>query len=440
MWRAVDGDVVDLEFWVCLLVTGGLAIGAATVALIVSAMLIRLGDRRDVPLLHSQLRLGRRPLIAIAVTAAIAIAAHGFGQPIGWQRATTVLVISAACWLLLRGVLVGELVLFNRLRMEVADNRRIRRARTQVTLLRRVIAVIVVMLGIAGALMTFPELHAFGASLFASAGIAGIVAGLAAQTTLANMFAGMQLVFTDAVRMDDVVVVEGEWGWIEEITLTYVIVHIWDERRLVLPTSYFTSKPFQNWTRNEARVLGSVILYLDYQTPVPLLREQARKVIEASPLWDRRDWVLQVVDTTEHAIVVRVLASAADGPSAWDLRCEIREELLIFLQQHCPKALPVRRVISRVDLGKELEPADADLADTDLADTHLADTDLIATELINAGLADLALDEWGGPVESPPAISIDLTPVERAAPTPVRRAELRRARHRSRGSREPSSL
>jgi small-conductance mechanosensitive channel len=408
MRRAVIGDVVDLEFWVCLLFTGGLAAGAGVVAVIVAALLIRIGHRRDLPLVHAQLRLIRRPLIAIAVTVAIAIAARAFSQPVGWQRVTAVLVICSACWLLLRGVLVGELILFNRLRMEVADNRRIRRARTQVTLLRRVIAVIVVSLGIAGALMTFPAMHAFGASLFASAGIAGIVAGLAAQTTLANMFAGMQLVFTDAVRMDDVVVVEGEWGWIEEITLTYVIVHIWDERRLVLPTSYFTSKPFQNWTRNEARVLGSVVLYLDYQTPVPLLREQARRVIEASPLWDGRDWVLQVVDTTEHAIVVRVLASAADGPSAWDLRCEIREELLSFLQQHCPKALPVRRVLSRVDLGKEFE------------------------------LTDLAVDEWGCPADSPPVTSIDLTPAAR--PAPVRRAELRRARHRIRSSRETSSI
>nr|WP_269328548.1 mechanosensitive ion channel domain-containing protein [Kineosporia babensis] len=229
--------------------------------------------------------------------------------------------------------------------MDVADNRRIRRARTQITLVRRVLGVVVIVLGVAAVLMSFPQMRTFGASLLASAGVAGIIAGLAAQTTLGNMFAGLQLAFTDAVRIDDVVVVEGEWGWIEEITLTYVVVHLWDERRLVLPTSYFVTTPFQNWTRNQARILGSVMLYLDYATPLTELREYAQKVIDANPLWDRQAWVLQVVDTTETTMLVRVLASAHDGPSAWDLRCDIREALLTWLQTHHPQALPVQRNI-----------------------------------------------------------------------------------------------
>jgi small-conductance mechanosensitive channel len=211
--------------------------------------------------------------------------------------------------------------------------------------LRRVVAAAVILLGLGTALMTFPELRTFGASLLASAGLAGIVAGLAAQTTLANIFAGLQLAFTDAVRIDDVVVVEDEWGWIEEITLTYVVLHIWDERRLVLPTSYFTTTPFQNWTRTQARVLGAVTLYLDYATPLTALREHAEAVIAASSRWDRRDWVLQVTDTTETTMVVRVLASAVDAPTAWDLRCEIREALLTFLQENHPESLPVQRVL-----------------------------------------------------------------------------------------------
>jgi hypothetical protein len=194
--------------------------------------------------------------------------------------------------------------------------------------------------------MTFPELRTFGASLLASAGLAGIVAGLAAQTTLANIIAGLQLAFTDAVRIDDVVVVEEEWGWIEELTLTYVVVHIWDERRLVLPTSYFTTTPFQNWTRTQARLLGAVILHLDYATPLAPLREFAHQVISASPLWDGKDWVLQVTDTTDTTMVVRVLASAADAPSAWDLRCNIREALIVYLQQNHPQSLPVTRIMA----------------------------------------------------------------------------------------------
>jgi small-conductance mechanosensitive channel len=393
---------VDLEFWLCLLFTSGLAVGAGLVALLVVSLVVRIGRGYGSTSVLTQVGLCARPLMALAMATAIATMANLFSTATGWQRVTTVLFIGAACWLMLRTARVAELVMFNRLRMDVVDNRRIRRARTQVTLLRRVLAVAVVLLGIAGALMTFPEMHAFGASLFASAGIAGIVAGLAAQTTLANMFAGMQLVFTDAVRMDDVVVVEGEWGWIEEITLTYVIVHIWDERRLVLPTSYFTSKPFQNWTRNEARVLGSVVLYLDYETPLTRLREQARIVIEASPLWDRQDWVLQVVDTTEHAIVVRVLASAADGPTAWDLRCEIRESLIAFLQENCPKALPVRRVISL--------PAEPEL------DLAAAELDLTKLDPRNQPV-DLTEPAWGQSANPPP-------------PVDARRSDLRRAERR----------
>lgn len=191
----------------------------------------------------------------------------------------------------------------------------------------------------AAILMTFEELRTFGASLLASAGLAGVIAGLAAQTTLGNVFAGIQLAATDAVRIDDVVVVE-EWGRVEELTLTYVVIHLWDERRLVLPTTHFTTTPFQNWTRKEARVLGSVLLHLDFQTPVEALRLHAQQVIEADPRWDGRDWALQVIDTSDRAMVVRVLASAHDAPTAWDLRCGIREELLRWLQAEHPEALP----------------------------------------------------------------------------------------------------
>ena len=290
-----------------------------------------------------------------------------------WPNTLTavIAVIWSACWLLVRLLVVGEQIVLGRLRTDVEDNRRVRRARTQVTLLRRFVVVLVVVLGIAVGLTTFPPLHAFGASVFASAGVAGIVAGLAAQTTLANMFAGLQLAFTDAVRIDDVVVVQEQWGWIEELTLTYVVVHIWDERRLVLPTSYFTTTPFENWTRTQARLLGSVILHLDYATPLGPLREYAHSVIAASPLWDGKDWVLQVVDTTDTTMVIRVLASAADAPSAWDLRCDIREALLVWLQQHHPQSLPVTRVLPMDDAPfapADLRPVDESRPGSTMAD------------------------------------------------------------------------
>ena len=199
---------------------------------------------------------------------------------------------------------------------------------------------------VATALLSLPGLKGAGASLLASAGFLSVVAGLAAQTTLGNVFAGLQLTFTDAMRLDDVIVVEDEWGRVEEITLTYVVLALWDERRLVLPTSWFTSHPFQNWTRIESRVLGEVVLHLDYAVPVGALREQARAIVEQSPLWDRHDWVLQVVDSTPSTMVVWVLASAADAPSSYDLRCEIREKLLGWVQAEHPQGLPHLRVAS----------------------------------------------------------------------------------------------
>jgi small-conductance mechanosensitive channel len=318
---------------------------AAAVAWVVAYLFTRIARRADLPSLVALDRYCRRAWVVTISAIAMLVTAHGLDLSAGWRRAAAILLIGASSWLLVQLLLVGEVIVLGRLRVDVEDNRRVRRARTQITLLRRVVAAAVILLGLGAALMTFPELRTFGASLLASAGLAGIVAGLAAQTTLANIFAGLQLAFTDAVRIDDVVVVEDEWGWIEEITLTYVVLHIWDERRLVLPTSYFTTTPFQNWTRTQARVLGAVTLYLDYATPLTALREHAEAVIAASSRWDRRDWVLQVTDTTETTMVVRVLASAVDAPTAWDLRCEIREALLTFLQENHPESLPVQRVL-----------------------------------------------------------------------------------------------
>jgi small-conductance mechanosensitive channel len=308
--------------------------------------IIRAVGHRRLPSLVTLDDFCRLPFVLTAATAAVMISLQDeTGVAAGWRRLSGILVITAVTWLLVRGLRAGEQIVYARLRTDVADNRRVRRARTQVTLMRRILVAVFVLVGLAAVLMSFPNLRTFGASILASAGLAGIVAGLAAQTTLGNVIAGLQLAFTDAVRMDDVVVVGEEWGWIEEITLTYVVLHIWDERRLVLPTSYFTTTPFQNWTRTESRVLGSVLLHLDFATPLGPLREHARQVIEASPLWDQKDWVLQVVDTTETAMVVRVLASAQDAPSSWDLRCDIREALLSWLQEHHPQSLPVHRVV-----------------------------------------------------------------------------------------------
>jgi small-conductance mechanosensitive channel len=258
--------------------------------------------------------------------------------------------IASVSWLLTKLLFIVEDTALQHVRVDVRDNRRARKVRTQLATLRRLTAVVIAVVAVAAILMTFSSLRAYGASVLASAGVAGVIAGLAAQTMLGNVFAGLQLVFTDALRIDDVVVVEDEWGRVEELTLTYVVVHLWDERRLVLPATYFTTTPFQNWTRSESRVLGAVELHVDPATPIPALRERARQVIDAHPLWDRRDWVLQVTDSTEFTVVVRVLASAADAPSAWDLRCDIREQLVAWLQEEHPESL------TRLRTQPELQP------------------------------------------------------------------------------------
>jgi small-conductance mechanosensitive channel len=343
------GDAILAE-WACPLGVAAAAAVAAALACLIAVLMAglgRLGRRRGLSVVLAADRLCRWPWIWTVTAVAVEVTVRSCPDVAeGWRRAITISVITTGCWLIRRLLAVGEQAMFARLRVDIEDNRRMRRARTTISVLRRVINAVVVLLGLGAALMTFPDLRTVGGSLLASAGLAGALAALAAQTTLGNVFAGLQLAFTDAVRIGDVVVVEGEWGLIEEVTLTYVVVHIWDERRLVLPTSYFTTTPFQNWTRHQAGLLGAVTLHLDYAAPLEPLRERAYEVIKASPLWDGKDWILQVVDTTETTMVVRVLASAADAQSSFDLRCEIREALLVFLRGHHPEALPVHRLVS----------------------------------------------------------------------------------------------
>jgi hypothetical protein len=197
--------------------------------------------------------------------------------------------------------------------------------------------------------MTFPSIRHVGESLFASAGLAALAAGLAAKSTLSSLVAGVQIALTQPIRLDDVVIVEGEWGWVEEITTTYVIVRIWDLRRLVLPLSYFIEKPFQNWTRQTADILGTVFLYTDYTVPVEEVRQEVHRILEASGMWDGKVWNLQVTDAKDHVIELRALMSAPNGGKAWDLRCHVREKLIEFMQRKYPQSLP--RVRAELDRG-----------------------------------------------------------------------------------------
>ena len=219
-----------------------------------------------------------------------------------------------------------------------------RRVYTQIGVISNIIIVGIILLTVSFILMTFPAVRQIGVSLLASAGVLGIVLGFAAQKTLGNIIAGIQIAISQPIRLDDAVVVENEWGWIEEITLTYVVVRIWDLRRLVLPISYFIEKPFQNWTRTSADIIGSVFLYVDYTVPMEEVRQELYNILEKSPHWDKKVKVLQVTNTTERTVELRALMSAADSPTAWNLRCEVREKLIEFLQKKYPKGLPRTRV------------------------------------------------------------------------------------------------
>ena len=319
------------------------AAGAALVVVeAIHLVVVRLGKRS---VLWADLaRTAHAPFRALVVVFAVRLAVtHGVDDFNG--RATVrhlllLAIIAASAWLIGALLLVLEDFALTRWRTDVPDNLRARRLKTQVVMLRRVTIAGIVVLAIGVMLMTFPGVRALGASVLASAGVISVVAALAAQSTLGNVFAGIQLAFSDAVRVDDVVVVEGEWGRIEELTLTYVAVQIWDDRRLILPTSYFTTKPFQNWTRTSSAVLGTAEVDVDWSAPVEDLRTELRRVVGLSELWDGRVCVLQVTDATGGMIRLRALVSAVDAGTLWDLRCLVRERLVSWVWENGQGALP----------------------------------------------------------------------------------------------------
>ncbi|MFH1812242.1 MAG: mechanosensitive ion channel domain-containing protein [Pseudomonadota bacterium] len=257
-----------------------------------------------------------------------------------FEHSLSLLLILGVAWLLLALAAVLEEVLLQRFRTDVADNLQARSVQTQVRIIRRLLGVAVMVVALASILMSFERVRQLGAGLLASAGLAGLVIGLAAQRALANILAGIQIAFTQPIRLDDVVIVEGEWGWIEEITLTYVVVRIWDLRRLVLPISHFLEKPFQNWTRVTADILGTVYLYTDYSVPLDALRRELKRIVEKSDNWDGKVQSVVVTAAQERCMEVRALVSSSDSGKNWDLRCEVREGLLAFLQQDYPGSLP----------------------------------------------------------------------------------------------------
>ncbi|MFH8804712.1 mechanosensitive ion channel family protein [Streptomyces sp. NPDC017936] len=255
-------------------------------------------------------------------------------------RTLTLVLIGAAAWLAIRIAAAVVETSYSRYARVHRDAARVRRVRTQVSLIMRVVSAVVGVVAVAAMLLTFPAFRAAGASLLASAGIIGIVAGVAAQSTLSNMFAGFQIAFGDMVRIGDTVVVDGEWGTVEDITLTFLTVRTWDERRITMPVSYFTSKPFENWSRGTPQMTGTVYWHVDHSAPLDAMRDKLRDVLRECPAWDGRAYGLDVTDTTPSTLQVRALVTAKDADDVWTVRVTVRERMIRWLSEEHPYALP----------------------------------------------------------------------------------------------------
>ncbi|WP_347756327.1 mechanosensitive ion channel domain-containing protein [Agrococcus sp. ProA11] len=336
-----------------ILIMLGIAVGIAVVAAVVASLVLQAStiavvrDRERRSEVRQQLRWPAA-VLAFVVALGLAASANGLVASLGdggrvASHALLIVVIAVAAWLAVRLLRVAGDAVIVRFASAHGD-RRARKVRTQVEVLRRVLVAVVIVIAVGITLFTFEAARVAGTSLLASAGLASLVAGLAAQSVLGNVFAGIQLVASDAIRVDDVVVVEGEWGTIEEITLTYVVVRIWDDRRLVLPSTHFTTMPFENWTRTSSEVMGAVELDVDWRVPIGEMRAELARILEGAEAWDGKVQVLQVFDAVGGFVRLRVLISAADGLQLADLRYLVRERLVGWLREQHPHALPRQRV------------------------------------------------------------------------------------------------
>ncbi len=259
------------------------------------------------------------------------------------NKAINILVMISFAGIMIAVVKIFEDYVYHAYDIQKADNLRERKIRTQLQFVRRLLTGLILITTTCFILLSFDSLRRLGAGLLTGVGVGGIIIGFAAQKSLGSFLAGFQIAFTQPMRIDDVLIVENEWGRVEEITLTYVVLKLWDQRNLIIPINYFIEKPFQNWTRVSAAIMGTVFLYLDYNVPLDPLRKELTRLLEASPLWDKRVNVLQVTNASEHTIEIRALMSASDSGKAFDLRCEVREGLVNFVRENYPDSLPVMR-------------------------------------------------------------------------------------------------
>jgi len=347
-WRALmEEHGTDLMWEGALLV--GVILAALLVHAILFAVLRVLASRTPWKIDDVIVRHLRWPGRLLLPLLGIMLVLPGFDRlgdaEVAWIRhLLSLITIAAVAWLLIACVRALEENIKAAHDVAVADNLAARRVHTQISVLARTLTVFVIIVAAAAALMTFPRIREIGAGLLVSAGFAGLAVGLAARPVLENLIAGIQIALTQPIRIDDVVIMDGEFGRIEEITTTYVVVRVWDDRRIIAPFSKFMTDSFQNWTRRTAQLLGTVLVYADYSLPVQPLREEFDRIVEQSDLWDRRVKTLQVTDLTEQTIQMRALVSAANADKAWNLRVLVREKLIEFLQSEYPQCLPRTRV------------------------------------------------------------------------------------------------
>lgn len=355
-----------LADWKSIAWSGGIiggAILAALAARIVLFFALNRFARRDPSVLKTSLthhgkRLSAWILPLFAVLAVLPAAPLPAKALAALQHLTALGLIAAVAWLVILASEVTSDVIASRYRTDIADNLLARKVQTQIRVLHRIVSLIVVIIALAVMLMTFPDIRQIGTSLLASAGLVGLVVGVAMRPTLASLIAGMQIALTQPIRIDDVVVIDDEWGRIEEIETTYVVVRIWDLRRLVLPLSYFIEKPFQNWTRTSSDLLAYVVFWTDYTAPIDELRQELTRILKSTDKWKGEVNVLQVTDTSEHSLQIRALMDARDSSLAWDLRCYVREKLVQFLQERHPESLP--RYRGELRASAEVRPLPGD--------------------------------------------------------------------------------
>jgi small-conductance mechanosensitive channel len=341
----------------------GTLIGLLVAHFIVLSLLRRLGNNPKYLMPLEAVKRVSRPIFLIFVSILIRLQAlrHVLGleeYEYWFRKSSTLLFIFAFTWLLLSAIKIVKHHIIAKYDVEASDNLRARKVATQFNILERILIFIVIVLAMGIALMSFESIREIGVSIFASAGVAGIIIGFSAQKMIGTILAGIQIALAQPIKLDDVVIVEGEWGRIEKIMLTYVVVKIWDKRRLIVPTTYFIEKPFQNWTKTSADILGTVYLYTDYRVPFDALREELTRVLKGTDLWDGEVNNIQVTDSKSGYIEIRAMMSAKNSSTAWDLRVHVREKLITFLQQNYPESLPRTRLQMEKNDAPENTPAE----------------------------------------------------------------------------------